>query len=124
GGGGRRGGGGVTAEPANPLVKVDIYAKTAGKGFIRIKDKNGKVVKEKAVDASTGYNFFTIELKTADGGPKPTGKHPITKPEDALKDPFEAARPKYLDAGEYTIEVTVGDKTVSQAWKLTAPSGG
>lgn len=129
GGGGRRGGGdgfggGVTSEPANPAVKVDIYARAAGKGFIRIKDKSGKIVKEKAIDASTGYNFFTIELRTAEGGPRPAGKRSVTKPEDALKDPFEATRPKYLDAGDYTIEVTVGDKTASQAWKLTVPSPG
>ncbi len=122
GGGGRRGGGGAVADPANPIVKVNIYAKSAGKGFIRIKDKSGKVVKEKAIDAATGYNFFELELKLADGMPK-TGARPATrKPEDALKDPFEANRPKYLDAGDYTIEVTVGAKTVTQAWKLTSGS--
>ncbi|HVT12497.1 MAG TPA: hypothetical protein VHE55_09535 [Fimbriimonadaceae bacterium] len=121
GGGGRFGGGGAFAETPNPLVKVSFYVKTGGKGFLRIKDKSGKVVKEKAIDASTGYNFFDLELKLTDGGPKTPGKRKITKPDDVLQDPFAASRPTYLEAGDYTIEVTVEGKTASQAWKLTAP---
>ncbi|HTQ12132.1 MAG TPA: hypothetical protein VMI31_18865 [Fimbriimonadaceae bacterium] len=126
GGGGRRGrfgggfGGGVTAEPADPILKVDIYAKAAGKGFIRIKDKSGKVVKEQPIDAATGYNFLEVHLKTAEGGAWPTGPRKITKPDDVLADPYASIRPQYLAPGDYTLEVTVGSKTATQAWKLTA----
>ncbi|HWA82104.1 MAG TPA: hypothetical protein VG820_01620, partial [Fimbriimonadaceae bacterium] len=122
GGGGRFGGGGAFAETPNPVVKVNFYVKTGGKGFLRIKDKAGKVVKEKAIDASTGYNFIDLELKLTDGGPKTLGKRKITKPDEVLQDPFATSRPTYLEAGDYTIEVSVGDKTASQAWKLTPGS--
>jgi photosystem II stability/assembly factor-like uncharacterized protein len=120
-GGGGRFGGGIFNEPANPVVKLVFYTKQAGKGTLRIKDKAGKVVREKAVDATTGYNFFDLELKLADAGPKPTTKRTVTKPEDVLQDPLEAARAKYLEIGDYTLEVSVNGKTVTQAWKLTAP---
>jgi hypothetical protein len=45
-----------------------------------------------------------------------------TKPKtgaEAVRDPYEAERPKYVEAGEYTIEVEFGGKTVTGPWKLT-----
>lgn len=105
--------------PANPTVRVDFWTKTRGDGFIRIKDKSGKVVKELPIHAVTGYNFETVELKIADGASGPIAPPKITKAEDVLLDPLDAARDKFLEAGDYTIEVTVGDKTTSQKWKLT-----
>lgn len=122
-GGGGRFGGGIFSEPANPVVHVNVFVKTPGKAMIQIKDKSGKVVKEKSVDATTGYNFFDVELKTAEGAPKVVGKRQISKPSDVLQDPFESTRPKYLEVGDYTIEVTENGKTATQAWKLTAPTG-
>lgn len=118
-GGGR--GGGLFSEPVNPSAKVNFYTRLAGPGLIRIRDKSGKVVKEREIQAGAGYNFTEIEMKVAEPGAWPKGKRKITKPEDVLMDPFESIRAKYLEPGEYTIELTVGPKTVTQAWKLNAP---
>ncbi len=109
-------------EPTIQTLRGSFYSVAAGKATLRIKDKAGKVVIEKSFDAAKGYNFFEVPLKLGEGGPKPTGKRTVTKPGDALLDPFESTRAKYPEAGDYTIELKVGGKTVTQAWKLTAPS--
>jgi len=47
---------------------------------------------------------------------------PITKPKtgaEAVKDPFEADRAKYVDAGDYTVEISINGKTSTATWKLT-----
>lgn len=119
-GGGR--GGGIFSEPVNPVVRMNFYAKGPGKATLRIKDSTGKVVKTQQYDATSGYNFAQLELKIAEAGPWPTGEREIKTAADILKDPFESGRPKYLPAGDYTLEVELNGKTVAQAWKLTAPS--
>lgn len=108
-------------EPARaPKVTVNFYAKEPGKATIRIKDKAGKVVKEKSLDAVRGYNYADIdlELTPAKGGTPVLPKRDIKTVQDVLADPLAAIRSTYVPAGEYTIEVQVGDKVVSQAWKI------
>lgn len=107
------------AESPTPTVRGSFYTKTAGPAAVRIKDKDGKVVKEQKFDAVTGYNFFALDLRLGAPGVVTPGKRTITKPEDVLLDPYDAARQKYLPAGDYMIEVEVNGKVVSQKWKLT-----
>jgi hypothetical protein len=107
-----------TSPPKAPVVKVAIYTSTAGKGTIRIKDKTGKVVKEKSFDVVNGYNFtdFDIELSPAKPGLPPA--RTIKTVQDVLADPYLASRPVYLAPGDYTLEVKVGAKSVTQPWKI------
>lgn len=103
-----------------PEVSGELWTKEPGPGFIRIKDKSGKVVKEKAVDWARGYNRFSLDL-LLEGGKRfstdPRGTKPKTA-EEAVKDPYEAWRPLFVPAGEYTLEFVIGSKTQSAAWKL------
>jgi hypothetical protein len=105
-----------------PPIKITFWTLTPGKATIRLKDKVGKVVKEMTVDALKGYNFADMSLLITPGKP---GTATLTKPKtgaEAIKDPYESERPKYLEAGDYTVEVEVGGKTVSGAWKLNPPN--
>lgn len=108
--------------PQAPVIRGKFFAKSGGSGKVAIKDKDGKVVKQTDLAAHTGYNFWELDLETAPG--KLILDDPAVKPggktvAEVLRDPYEERRPKYLEAGDYTIEVTVGGKTVSQKWRLT-----
>lgn len=112
--------------PTKPTVTGRFWSKTAGKGFARIKLVGGKMMKEVPIDVAKGFNWFTVDLELSP--PKTTGIDPkrldAKTTADKLKDPFEADRALYLPAGEYRIEVTVGDKSVVVPWHLTAPAPG
>jgi photosystem II stability/assembly factor-like uncharacterized protein len=113
------GGSWSTADQNVPPLKMTFWTKAPGKATIRLKDKDGKVVKEMAVDALTGFNFVDFSLLLTPGKP---GTATIAKPKtgaEAVKDPLEAERPKFVEAGDYTIELDTGGKTVSAPWKLT-----
>lgn len=104
-----------------PTVSGRFWSRAGGAGRVAIKDKAGKVVKELVVEAVPGFNFFTVDLELTP--PKrntidPKKWDPKTL-QEKLKDPYEAERPTYLPAGEYTIEVTVDGKAASKPWKLT-----
>jgi len=102
-----------------PNIRLTLWTKDAGKGSVRLKDKDGKVVKEMAFDAVTGYNFVDFGLLLTPGKPITTKPTKPTTGAEAVKDPYEAERAKYVEAGDYTIEVIVGGKSVTSAWKLT-----
>lgn len=109
-----------SSEARKPLVRVNFYTAQAGKATIRIKDKDGKVVKEKSFDAVRGYNFTDIDLQLTTGKPT-TGvaiKRDVKTPQDVLADPLQGFRATYVAAGEYTLELQVGDKVATQKWKL------
>lgn len=107
-----------TEPPRAPKVNVNFYAKSAGKATIRIKDKDGKVVKEKSLDAVTGYNFADIDLELTPAKRDALPKRDIKTVQDILADPLAANRATYVAPGEYTIELQVGDKIVTQKWKV------
>jgi photosystem II stability/assembly factor-like uncharacterized protein len=104
--------------PRVPTASTVFFSKSAGKGTIRIKDKAGKVVKEKAFDALRGYNFVDVELELEPGKPIVPTRSTAKTAEEALKDPYEASRPKYIAAGEYVLEIQVGDKVATKEWKV------
>ncbi|MBC8066250.1 MAG: glycosyl hydrolase, partial [Chlorobia bacterium] len=102
-----------------PPLKITFWTKTAGPTTIRIKDAKGAIVKEMKVTALKGYNFADFSLLLTPGKP---GTALITKPKtgaEAVKDPYESERPKFLEAGDYTVEIEVGGKTTGGSWKLT-----
>jgi photosystem II stability/assembly factor-like uncharacterized protein len=114
--GGRRGG----AQQGGTAVRGELWTKKGGTGSIRLKDKDGKVVKEQPMTWATGYNPWSLELllKEAKRFTVDPRKREIRNADDAVKDPFESERPVYVPAGEYTIEFVIGSRTESTPWKL------
>lgn len=107
-----------TSPPKAPTVSFTFFAQSGGPAKLRVKDKSGKVVKEKSIDGVKGFNFgdFDVELTPA----KATVSTPrqIKDVQDVLADPFLGTRPTYLPTGDYTIELEVGGKVVTQPWKI------
>lgn len=104
--------------PKNPTAKVSFYAGTAGKAKLEIVDKDGKTVLSREIDAVKGFNNSEIGLRLTDEKFDPIKPEKPKTGKDAVKDPFEANRAKYLAAGKYTFRVTIGDKKVEKEWKL------
>lgn len=103
-----------------PFIKVEFFTSTPGEGTVTLKDKDGKTIKEAKGNFLRGYNSTQIDLLlrsnkryTVDA----KGRK-IDTAEAALADPFAEERPQFVPAGEYSIEVTVGGKTQTIAWKL------
>lgn len=117
GGRGQFGGGATT-----PALRGEMFTKNPGKGKVRILDKDGKVALEKEFDWARGYNAFELDLLLKEGAPRYSTNvkgRKITTPEEALKDPYAAERNQYLPAGDYKIELSVGDKLQTVSWKLS-----
>ena len=106
------------------LLNGRFFAKAGGKGTVSLKEKaTGKVVKEVAIEAVPGFNFFSVDLELTPSKPNTIDvkKWDPKTAADKLKDPYEAERPTYIAAGEYTLEIKIGDKIATQVWKLNAP---
>jgi photosystem II stability/assembly factor-like uncharacterized protein len=111
--------------PASPVARLTFFTQAAGKATLRIKNKEGKVVKETTVNALKGFNNATIDLMLEAAKPLPTGKiDPPKTGAEAVKDPFEAYRAKYLDRGDYTVEIELNGKTTTGSFRITAPQQG
>ncbi len=111
-----------TADQNVPPLKLTFWTKSGGNAVIKLKDKDGKVVKEVSVNATPGFNFVDFSLLLTPGKP---GTAAVTKPKlgsDAVKDPYESERPVFVAAGEYKIEVSVGSILTSQPWRLLPPN--
>lgn len=117
--GGRQGQGGTA-----PAIRGELWTKTGGEGFLRLKDKDGKVVKEKAMTWATGYNPWDLDLLLKPGKRFTIENKPrkIANAADAVRDWFEGERPVYVAPGDYTIEFVIGSKTQSTPWKLKPSS--
>ena len=107
--------------PRNPMVDVTFFTNHFGKATLRLLDKDGKAVITKAFDAIRGYNATQFGLEIEPGKPFTVDIHKrlIKTAKDALADPLDAERPKYLPNGTYTLELTIGDFKTSKPWKLT-----
>lgn len=107
--------------PTAPVVRGRFWSRASGKGKLAIKDKDGKVVKEKEIDAARGFNNYELDLELKPGKPilDDPAKRDLKTLEDVLKDPFWDRRPEYLAAGEYKIEISVGATKAEITWKLT-----
>lgn len=104
--------------PKNPTAKVSFYAGAAGKATLQIVDKDGKVVLTKDMDALKGFNSGEIGLRLSDEKFDPIKTEKPKTGKDAVKDPFEANRAKYLVAGTYKVVVLLNGKKVEKDWKL------
>lgn len=110
-----------SAEPdRKPVVTGRFWSKAAGPGSIALKTKAGKVVKERAFQAVPGFNFFSLDLELT---PPKRNTLDLSKWDpktlaDKLKDPHEPERGTYVEAGDYILEVRVGDQVKTQEWKL------
>lgn len=107
------------AEQTMSPIKGQFWTKVAGPAVFQIKHKDGKVVREKKLSAITGYNFFDFDILVS---PSQFGPPIKADPKNPLNDPYAARRAVYLPVGDYTVELTVGGKTVKQAWKITSRS--
>jgi photosystem II stability/assembly factor-like uncharacterized protein len=105
--------------PKSPVVSGELYTAEPGKAFVRLLDKDGKLVKEKPFDAVRGFNDFSLELRLTEPKPAVPTKRTAVPAADVLKDPFEAQRATFVAAGDYTLEVQVGAAKASQKWKLS-----
>ena len=112
--------------PTKPELKGRFWTKKPGKAMLRIKDKDGKVVKEKQIDATTGFNSYSIDLELTPQklGPIDVKKRDLKTVDDKLADPFLANRATYLLAGEYKVELTLGDLIQVVDWKLVEANDG
>lgn len=99
----------------SPQLKGLFFTNASGVATIRIKDKAGKVVKEATMNAVTGFNFLAVDLRLTPGkyGPPIPGD-----PKNPLADPYAPRRATYVEAGDYTVEITVNGRTKSQPWRL------
>jgi hypothetical protein len=104
--------------PDAPKFNGQYWTSTGGAATLRIKDKAGKVIKEKSLTASMGWNFFEMDLELTPSKRLTVIPVPPKTAEEALKDPYASERPSYIAPGEYVLELVVGDKTVTQPWKL------
>ncbi|MFN8220260.1 MAG: hypothetical protein U0S12_09050 [Fimbriimonadales bacterium] len=105
-----------TADP--PKVAGQYWSKAAGKATLRVKDKDGKVVKEMELNTVVGYNSFEFDVQLQSATRFVVTPKPPKTAEEVVKDPYEVERPKFMAKGEYKIEIAVGDKTQSIDWKL------
>ena len=71
-------------------------------------------------DATRGFNFAELDLELTPAKAAALGVRQIKSGKDVLDDPFGGTRATYVPVGAYTIEVVVGDKTATQAWKITS----
>ncbi len=108
-----------TNPPRAPKITGSFWTKEPGKATLRIKDKSGKVVKEKTFDAVRGFNNLAMDLELSSQKPIAPIKRKLDKADDAFVDPYADKRATYIDIGQYKLELTVGTETVSQDWKVT-----
>ncbi len=108
-----------TAPPRPPKVTGTFWTKEPGAAVIRIKSKDGKVVKETSFNAVRGFNNLSFDLELTSQKPIVITKRKLKKGDEALVDPFEAQRATYIPIGKYKLELTVGAVTVSQDWSVT-----
>lgn len=101
-------------------VRIAFWLSRAGAVRVAIKDSGGAVAK--TVDASGvyGLNYLEVSLMLSPGTPIPPAGLDW-KPQsvqDILKDPFEEYRPKYLEPGTYTLELSSAGQTASTRLEL------
>jgi photosystem II stability/assembly factor-like uncharacterized protein len=101
-------------------VRVAFWLSSAGAVRVVIKDASGAVVKEVDATGVYGLNFLDVSLMLSPGKPIPP-EGLDWKPQtvqEILKDPFEEYRPKYLAAGNYTIEISSAGQSASTRLEL------
>ena len=108
-----------TSDPRAPKLTFNFWTKEPGKGSIKIVDKAGKVVKEKAVEAVRGFNSAVLELELTPQKRIIQRKVTVKTGADALNDPYGSERAAYVPIGEYKLVLTIGTHSVDQAWKIT-----
>lgn len=112
-------------EAKSPLVAFTAFAPSAGKGRVRLKDKDGKVVLDREMSFVRGWNALSTPLRLTD--PTPLGTAPTgvaATRDEALADPFAANRATYPVAGDYVLEIELEGKKSTKPWTLNPPIGG
>lgn len=108
-----------TSPPSAPKLTGAFWTKVPGKATFRIKSKDGKVVKESTFDAVRGFNTLSLDLELTPQKLVKQAKRQNVKAAEAILDPYEATRATYVPVGQYTLELLVGPKTVTQNWKVS-----
>jgi hypothetical protein len=112
---------GEFSEPFTPSTEIAFYASKNAETSIRILTANGLVLKELKDESEKGLNFvdydLTFDEKALEGYQKELSDK--AKKETKVK---KAQNGKYyLQAGEYTIEVKLGESTEKQTLKIETP---
>lgn len=108
----------------HPKLTSWFWTTAPGKAKVVIKDKVGKALLQKEFEAARGIQTFEIDLLVSPakrGTVDEKSRNPKTL-EEILADPRGEERPKYLEPGTYTVEVTIGSSSASGPWKLVAPT--
>jgi len=104
-----------------PRIAIRFWTRTAGKATISIKSKDGATTfKSKEINAVRGFNNVDLDPMLQPGNQviEPKIRQPKSL-EEALKDPYEDQRPKFIAPGEYVIEISVGGRTERIDWKIS-----
>lgn len=104
-----------------PLMEGELWTKSAGKGSLRLVDKDGKAVIDKAMDWAMGYNRFSLSMMLEPGKRNTVNakSKPKTTVEDILRDPYLEERAKYVQPGTYTLEFVFPGRTEKVTWKVS-----
>ncbi|MBX3119717.1 MAG: hypothetical protein KF784_11675 [Fimbriimonadaceae bacterium] len=110
--------------PNEPTASGWFWSKTAGQASIIVKDKDGKTVKTVEFNAVKGMQQWEVSMLLDPAGDKSkvdVKNRKVTTAEEALADPLAGLRAKYIQPGEYTLELTVGGQKATTAWKVVVP---
>lgn len=89
-----------------PQMSYSLFAKQAGSIQVRIKDKDGKVLKSFTDNVKTGLNTLNYDL-SADAGKKAADNGKF-----------------YLGEGDYSLEITMGNVKAEEKFSIKKREGG
>jgi photosystem II stability/assembly factor-like uncharacterized protein len=102
------------------LLTGQFWAGISGKGKVALVDKDGKEVVSKEMDIKPGYIPYSLSLMLDPGKPVgPVDPKTGKTAEEALQDPNQDKRARYVPKGTYKIVVTVGSEKAEVAWTLS-----
>lgn len=100
------------ASPGDPpTVSGWFWVNASGTATLRLKDKDGNVVKESKFEAVRGLQQWSLDLMLKPPGDKysiDNKKRPRNTLEEILADPFASMRGEFVKPGTYTVEISVG----------------
>lgn len=102
-------------------VKVTVWSDRAGTGEISIRTEKDYTLTLSKVKLDRGLNYLQIPLLLAPGSDSAIPRTPIdpNDPVEAIQDPFEARRPKYVPPGSYVLMVAQGDRKATATFKIS-----
>jgi photosystem II stability/assembly factor-like uncharacterized protein len=108
-------------EPFTPSAEITFYVNKSVESTIKILTANGLVLKEMKDESEKGLNFLAYDLTFDEKALGSYQKELLDKAKKEVKVKKAQNGKYYLQAGEYTIEVKIGETTEKQILKIEAP---